>query len=878
MASGQVARGIMPSENHPSAKDVLFEIQQCEKIVQFRDAVVAGTHPRIKVPRHSPGKLSHSNLASSSHPLGAPKGPKQAAGATSQRQNNSAPGISPHPPNTFVPGLGAPSAAPQAGASSARAYGSAGAQIDPIFLEKSDDLIRAEIQLQRQRLERALREEVDQRRIAQKASTQLETLAEFNLHDVLAQALTLVEATAPLNADANELAANPEAASDSFDENSYYSSQHNSPDLSQTSSQAGRVSDGVPISQPDQPYYPTGPRAQVAAQYKQQQAGAIPPTSRPIATYQQQGQSTTSAPEHTFSYPSNAFSASTSTQVRRDKQGPLDGNTTADSTSFGDGSGEVSRSGSGNMMELDEQSGRSVRNAGQQRRAEPFAPSQPPPVVVAQDTLPVAPQPFHVSSLATAGQRQPASQSSGIIQGTTAQVTALRHVANTVSSPDSSPQGGRKGAKGKGKKKDRKNKKAGQQPSDVPYIKEEPRSPSPLNAPTFTRPQKRQKRQAEEAQDLHGRQPSRSFRDDGALSHVPAPAYPGPDDYRPRPASYAPATSGYNYATTAYDQDRRVTSSVQPYPVHYGANEYYPTPAQPVAVDRYDRGPQRVYRDAYEVPRMSSRPEGSRARSRSPLVRERISPIMGPPRAPAARVVIDASGRHYYEPQPPAPIVRQSVPPPMRMDDAEIIYERPLRAESRRPVEYEENGIVYRRASPTYVAPRRVVTQPEYATDPHRTYRQREYSSRPMPPPSLEEYVPVRSGPGPGQERGPVEGVPREYAMRATTARPAEPVRYEMPREYERVQTVRPDLPAHPGYPAAAHGGAHRELMQPPPRAYSVRPAESGAARREFSARPVESYYGHPIRGDEGVAYVERPPGAPQDMAYGGEPHREMYR
>ncbi|KAM0327912.1 hypothetical protein ACHAQA_005310 [Verticillium albo-atrum] len=877
MASTQLARGALPPAHHPSTRDVLFEIQQCEKIVQFRDAIVAGTHPRIGASPRSVGKLPHSNSASLPRPLAAPNAPKQAAGATSQRQNNNSQPFSTSAPSTFVPGLGGPASAPTAGTSSARAYGSAGAQIDPIFLEKSDDLIRAEIQLQRQRLERALRDEVDQRRIAQKASTQLETLADFNLHDVLSQALTLVQATAPQNADTNEVAANPEAASDSFDENSYYSSQHNSPDPSQASSQAGRQSDGVPKPQQDQLYYPTGPRSMAAAPYKQQQQpGALPPAARPIATYQQQGQSSTSAPQHPLSYPNTGFSASTSIRAGRNKQGPADGNTTGDSTSYGDGSGEVSRSGSGNLMDLDEQSGRSVRNAGQRRLAEPFAPSQPSPIIVAQDISPVAPQPFHVSSLTSAGRSQPAGQSPGFIQGTTAQVAALRNVANTVSSPDSSPQGGRKGAKGKGKKKDKKNKKAVPQSSDIPYIKEEPHSPSPLSAPTFNRPQKRQKRQADDGQELHGRQHAQTFRDDGALPHVPASAYPGPDHYRPQPASYAPAPGAYNYGAPSYVEERRISGSVQPFPVQYGSSEYYSAPAQPGTADRYDREPQRVYRDAFEGPRMSSRPEISRVRSRSPTMRDHASPLMGPPRAPAARVVIDASGRRYYEPQPPGPIVRQSVPPPMRMDDAEIIYERPLRAESRRPVEYEEGGILYRRASPAYAAPRRVVTQPEYATDPHRAYRQREYSARPIPPPPMEEYVQVRSGPG--QERGPVEGIPREYAMRATTARPVEAVRYEMPRDYERVQTVRPELPGHQAYPTPVRGGAHREMVQPPPRAYSVRPAESGAARREFSARPVDNYYGYPVRGDEGVSYVERPPGAPQDMSYGGEPHREMYR
>ncbi|KAA8571886.1 hypothetical protein EYC84_001838 [Monilinia fructicola] len=46
-------------------------------------------------------------------------------------------------------------------------------EINPILLEKSDDLIKAEIQLQRQRLERALREQMDQHRLAQKALLRL---------------------------------------------------------------------------------------------------------------------------------------------------------------------------------------------------------------------------------------------------------------------------------------------------------------------------------------------------------------------------------------------------------------------------------------------------------------------------------------------------------------------------------------------------------------------------------------------------------------------------------------------------------------------------------------------------------------------------------
>src|ERR1700722_3918033 len=66
-------------------------------------------------------------------------------------------------------------------------------EINPILLEKSDDLIKAEIQLQRHRLERALREQVEQRRLSLKASLQTsESLPDFDLSDVLSKALTIV--------------------------------------------------------------------------------------------------------------------------------------------------------------------------------------------------------------------------------------------------------------------------------------------------------------------------------------------------------------------------------------------------------------------------------------------------------------------------------------------------------------------------------------------------------------------------------------------------------------------------------------------------------------------------------------------------------------
>ncbi|KAI8184887.1 hypothetical protein K4K51_012157 [Colletotrichum sp. SAR 10_75] len=713
--------------SHASApslsKDELYQLQQCERIIQFRDAILAGAHPSIKVPanlaKQTPAfaNASPSNPSTPAKDSAAVGQPDQSGGfqLVANTQNASLPGLGNLPPtNANLP---------------QRPYGSGNTEINPIFLEKSDDLIKAEIQLQRQRLERALRDEVDQRRAAVKASAQAEPLADIDLSDVLSKALTLVQATTTMPANAM-LAANTSAASDSFDENSYYSSQHNSPDSSLLSSRAGNEPDAAT------------------------QANKASAPSQPF-DFQTQGQASTFTPSHA--------------------------------------------------------------------RAAPSA------VDIAQYD------------------REP------------------------------SPQGGRNVEKRKGKKKNKLNKKAARQAQEAePYIKPEPRSPSPMNAPSFIRPPKRQRRQGEEEPRYaqSERQFSRSYRDEAA-----APAYEN-QEYR-RPVSQAAVAAEYGYGRE-YVEDARVPSGAEyvqrvqspgVYAVHTAPSEIYAT--SPASVDRYGREPTRYYRDGYEVTRMSTRPVAERGRSRSPAMRERGSPLMGPPKGPPARVVVDpASGRRYYE---PASVIRQSAAP----QQPEIIYERaPIRAESRRPgPDPRDDDVLYQRTSPMYAAPRRVVTQPEYGTsDAHRIYRQREYSSRPMPPPG-EEYVQIRGG----TERRIVEGLPQEYMMRATTVRPAETVRYELPREYGRVQSVRPEqLPVRDYGGAPIHPESRREVIPPIPRSYSVRPAaESHVVRREYSVRPLDQpYYGQPVpaRGEPEVSYIERPRVAAPEVYYTEEGPRQVYR
>ncbi|KAI3545495.1 hypothetical protein CABS03_08985 [Colletotrichum abscissum] len=878
MAQGQLA-SLPPLANGTFSglsRDELHQIQQYERIVQFRDAILAGSHSKIKVPAQLASQTSTPAIASSSNPS---TPAKETNGSTAQvYQAGNLQSFATNTPQASLPGLGNP---PPANANlPARPFvGSGKTEINPIFLQKSDDLIKAEIQLQRQRLERALRDEVDQRRASMKASAQSEPLADFDLSDVLSKALTLVQAAAPSSVNATLAAANISAASDSVDENSYYSSQVNSPDSSHRSSRGGNDAEVTAQTQKASTTgQPFEDQAQVQAKQKTQ-AGLQSSRLHASATHQPQGQALSSNPSQSRPVPSRPDAApefsrypSVGTTQRMDM-----GDNTGLSTSGG-GSGNTSRSEESGVMDLDDSADRSVPAAGQQQLRESMLARQPSPLIQvrAHNISPLAPQPSHVSPLAMARGQAADAQDLTIPQGTTAQVAALRNEPNIISSPDSSPQGGRSGEKRKGKKK-KNGKRAARQAPDEPYIKPEPRSPSPMNAPSFIRPQKRQRRQGDEEPRYTQpeRQFSRSYREEGA-----APMY-DTQEYRPRPASQAAAIGDYGYGRE-YIEEPRVISGAEyvrhvpspgVYAVHATPSEVYAT--SPASVDRYGREPARYYRDGYEVTRISTRPMTDRARSRSPIMRERASPLMGPPKAPSGRVVVDpATGRRYYE---PSTVVRQSVAPsPLRPGEPEVIYERaPIRAESRRPgPPPRDDDVLYQRTSPVYAAPRRVVTQPEYVADPQRIYRQREYSTRPMAPPG-QEFIPAR---GDMEQRRIIEEAPREYMMRATTARPAETaVRYELPREYGRVQSVRPEqIPIQDYASTPMHPDPRREMIHPGPRSYSVRPAEPQVLRREYSARPVEQqpYYGQPVpaRGEPEVSYIDRP------VYYTDEAPRPVYR
>ncbi|KAF7541211.1 hypothetical protein G7Z17_g12011 [Cylindrodendrum hubeiense] len=840
MAQGRVVQGHFAGESAPSglAKGQGREIQQYERIVRFQEAVLSGNHPSIKLPPHL-----IASAQSCVHPI---DGTVKSDAHTRQLGNSQS-----FSANAQQPGVPVGAAQPRVGSETSAAvkpFSTGNTEINPILLEKSDDLIKAELQLQRQRLERALREDVDQRRAATKNTTQGEPLADFDLSDVLSKALTLVQASsAPGPTDENVGATNHDTSSDSFDDNTFYSSQHNTPEsvlLSRVrnESEEARVL-VVPESQKTSSLQNDPAR-------RNHPTDAVPDSN---ASRLYQPYPHTNA-NNNRSRIGQVPGLNSHIDERAVPHGPSHNNSTAQSQS--DESGN---------MEVDQQEV-NYRAVPRQHLSNSYLDNRPPSPLMRRHERSPPPQTAHISPLTAARRPAPPAEHVSISStGTPAQIAALRSEPVAVTSPESSPQGGKSSERKKGKKKKRKADRQAPDAEATPYIKPEPRSPSPMNAPSYIRPNKRQRYSQRPAIEPGPEAPQTS-----TAPYEPYPARLQRDDRIPvgyeRTAVYpqraASAAGGPVYGRE-YADDRYVSGGpyfvAQPSLVPASHPDHHQ--GQPSAQMRPNEGYPRSswpYQGAYDPPPMSVRPESEA--------------FIAPPRQPPTRIVVDAFGREYIEPQRPT-VVRHSVAPPVRAGDPEIIYERTApRAVSRHTgVEsYEQGGAIYRRASPTYM-PRRVVTQPEYVSQDYRDNRQREYSSRPMPPSN--EFVEVMAPP----ERRHVEEGPREFLTRATSVRPAEPLRYEVSRDYGRVQSVRPEGPVRQ-YATSVHSEGRREAAQPYMRDYGSRPAEADMVRQEYSVRPVERYYDQAMRGGEEIAFIERPRGATQEIVYADDARREVYR
>ncbi|PBP24764.1 hypothetical protein BUE80_DR004299, partial [Diplocarpon rosae] len=829
----------------------LREILEYERIVQFRDAVLAGTHPRIKIPAHLAGKQAITrSISSPNSTTPRPSQGTQPARNTPGSRLEDSPSLMKSPINTRS-------------AVGAHVPTSSKSEINPILLEKSDDLIKAEIQLQRQRLERGLREQIDQQRIATKALLQTsESLPSFDISEVLSRALTIVHPSTTAEAEPSAV------ASDSFDENTFYSSQHDTPDIPSPPQGRKGIADVESHS---------APLLDISATQNQFGDREVIMTDTSLPNDNNVAKQVRTQTQHS--------QAQNSTLNPRE-QVPATGNSES-SSSFGE---NISSDAHG-----------TVKATTRDLLKKAFDKVATSPLIRAHNLSPIAPQPARVSPLATAKEPPTLRESIAVQETQPVQVSASRNRQNGQSSTDSSP----KGVKEKRKEKKNKKKRKGKEPVealDSPYIKPEPRSPSPYTAAVSSpRPQKRRRRSGPHAPGLNYDEPHyepavgvRQHNDEERHREMRVSR-----TYERSPERFEPAIRRqrpvYRHMEREVEGEfRRVPHS------QYGRRpqspEYAPLPytvsnsrraGEPAVLERLevDNGSNSIdltrpiiSRDElnHRSFRASVRPEADRERSRSPIYRERRSPIsMAPPRQPM-RIIIDEFGRKYYEPVA-APSLRQSMAPPISYREGSVIYERaPLRTVSGRlPAEYTRDGVVYRASSPTPVVPRRVVTQPDYALPgppEYRAYRQREYSVRPtaMAAPS-EEYVQIRGRPmSPAVER-------REYVQRAPSAYPE--VRYEIPREYARVQSVRPEGPPRE-YAASVRPEARREMIPQVQREYSVRPVDAiPVPRRQIVAEGERYYEEEAMRRPAEVAFIERPRAREASvMMYADDVRRDVYR
>ncbi|KAI0597929.1 hypothetical protein F4775DRAFT_214080 [Biscogniauxia sp. FL1348] len=922
MAKDPLAFGHRPGPSTVLTPADLDEIREYQRVVQFRDAVVSGKHPRIKVPSSSVGKsaalqqLSTSTSTSTSHatervapsPSSSSVQPQNSGSALNGYQmgnmqsfkaNSQQPAVAAAPTGSapVIPGV-------------SRTFGTGRTEINPILLEKSDDLIKAELQLQRQRLEKALKDQLDQRKSASKAALQSsEQLPDFDISDILAKALTLVQATAPPPTDV-PATANASESSDSFDENTFYSSQHETPEpttspRAQVQQEDVQMQDSSTFAHHQQaPYAPVPVSVPVPVPVS---APTAPATSAPPQRFTAHPLPTSTTPLYPIDASRNTYpiqSASMPNQYTSNTGGlapslqdrhapsmsnPVAGGLIGHPRHRGEIETQVISSDSGAASRSENTDSDQPADHSRMQNSHQLLPNtdfrqRESPLVRAHNLSPFAPQPAHVSPLAVARQQPMPEAEVNILQGAPAQVTALRQEHRVVTSPESSPQGDKGGKKKNKKKNKRKAEARAQEAPGSPLIKPEPRSPSPVSAPSFTRPHKRQRPTARQEPELIYdepiiEQPASRIHPEGysvAPVHVDrVPLGYERDDPYSRQVRHSVAPLGHRLEPSVYEERRPDGTTVQyirrvespsGYASPYGAAEphYMRSTSYSVASPTYREVPS-YQRDG----RVSVRPYVDRARSRSPVIIQSRSPAMAPPPAPPpSRIVVDEYGREYIEPPRSSTVARRSVMPSTRPGDHEIVYQRPqIRPASRMPTSetFEEDGVIYRRASPAFV-PRRVVTQPDYSTD-YRSFRERDYPMQPMVLPG-QDFIQIR---GAAERRLPEE-MPREYISRPTSVRPAEPAPY-----YHRVQSTRPDIPPRQ-YAASVHPEARREAAPHVVREFSVRPPEPDMPQREFSVRPVERYYDRPPPREEEITYIERPRTIQQEIVYSDDGRRQVYQ
>jgi hypothetical protein len=806
------------------------------KVLGLRDAVLAGTHPTITLPASAIAALKASLVARES--------PEYA----SQRVTSSTPssalanGLSAGTngaaqPTLLFPGLpGLGSNVPTTGAAASQYQHTkpSSAQLDPIFLEKSNSLVRAEGQLKRQRIERDLLENSD-KRISTNKELSADAPSNVLIAAALADAQTRVKPVTGLKSA-------PRAASiaSSFDENDYYSSGVQS-EWSSGAGSGGAPSPEQAVSasaadfQTRDHHYGGGPASTSTAQGKQPvyASGALPRTENPpmsrnhsnFLAYQLDGVNEPDDEDEEYSPPEPA---------------------TFDSVHNADNNMDIQDIAADDDGDSEYEPGEITQGTVVVHNVSSAQPSPQVPVFRNQLNHIAAPQPNRVSPLAV--QKGPSIELE-LVNGRPEIVTKTQtRRAPAQSRPSSaSPSGPGTGAGGRKKKKEMKRKRereidvtnrsvkrrerrerrerrsAQSPPSpmyDDMYIKPEPVSPPPFStvpeARSYPRGYTNQiapiqidpepLRYPPQPQHIHASAPRYEY-----APTMPAPAVPR-----------VSSASGHRPPQRDTQDLRRVAS------LHYAHRPaspshgiYSPAGAYPITGNVYAEPPRQgsvaPFGSSYA---MRSEPHQESARLQE--YRESSPVVMAPPPVTQRRFIVDQYGNKYYAEQP-ASQPRASVAPVNRHPEPELGYER---APSRMQGLFQPaaHSAQYEPAEPAMAPPpppvRRPAAheQPVEFIDPN-GYRVPEYSSRPAEP--------VRYSHAP---TSPVyQQQPQYEQMPPPSARPA-------PREMHYAMPP-------PPMPQPLHESAPQFIA--PPRAYSVRPDGQDAlpityAPRQASVAPVQ--------------------------------------
>ncbi|KAK2758200.1 hypothetical protein FQN54_004044 [Arachnomyces sp. PD_36] len=783
-------------DSHPPD---LTEVREYEKILNIHDQIFSGNHPRLKVPPHVVRKVTPRSVQASpvsgsqgaSEPSAIPKSnPQWVSQSNAPWKNTSSSSINDSPTVGSVP---MPSHTP-----ASRISAKTASEIDPIFLTKSDDLVRAETQLQRQRVERTLRDQVEQRKIeARHLALTQDAKPDFDVSNVLEKALEIAKPVEPLDV---QRANRNTTASDSFDENSFYSSR--APDSPQhgdqrptspppeQSAQAMEVDDqdaDAPVNRfrtiqldtgdphmTDQeaenaPFSAGGPRP---SSPKQPENPLMPP---PRHNYVPQNQAD-EYEEPEYSPPGPAIPASRKPSQDYSRRG-MDNRRR--------GSGRMSGRGQNGRRSMSPRDGRVVRN---------------------HITSPAAPQPSRVSPLAVAK------------VSSMAQARPERHMESAQGSARTSPEPPVQPIVSRKRRRMQESRDAMRHvaprqvaDSPPPFIKEEPVSPPPFSdvpAPPATRNRQVQEKPVyiDSTSPRYTPVPERREYSQRGLAYDPeryvkryemaSPTEPG--------IMRAPSQMGYRRPLRDNQDLRRVASlhhARQPevpqeyseptvQPRHMRATSYavVERPTQSERNPRYYEEPVKSYPRRYVQP--EEEPPAPAPRFRDNYEEMEIEPrAMAPPQR---RIVVDEHGNQYYEST--LPKVQQL--PPARHTKVDSYNERPqIRNGSMRAASIMEDSYGERRyvqdmppPPPTY----RRVTDYARSVAPERRPYMREYEDK-EPIMRSESVQMIDYPPRHHTTYADEPPLPREDVIRVASVRPQQHRQYEEPREIiHRVQSVRP--------------------------------------------------------------------------------------